>query len=66
MITGGEVHYHQRDGEALDLLTLSAPELRAFRWQELSIVFQGAMNSSIRCTRSTASSPTYSRPTARR
>lgn len=45
VITGGEVHYHQRDGEALDLLTLSAPELRAFRWQELSIVFQGAMNS---------------------
>ena len=45
VITGGEVHYHQRDGDALDLLTLSAPELRAFRWQELSIVFQGAMNS---------------------
>lgn len=66
VITGGEVRYHQRGGEALDLLTLSAPELRAFRWQELSIVFQGAMNSSTRCTRSTASSPTYSRPTARR
>lgn len=45
VITGGEVRYHQRDGQALDLLTLSAPELRAFRWQELSIVFQGAMNS---------------------
>ncbi|MFB8087578.1 ABC transporter ATP-binding protein [Streptomyces sp. col6] len=45
VITGGEVHYHQRDGQALDLLALSAAELRAFRWQELSIVFQGAMNS---------------------
>ncbi|MEU3224991.1 ABC transporter ATP-binding protein [Streptomyces sp. NPDC006976] len=45
VITGGDVHYHQRDGSALDLLALSATELRAFRWQELSIVFQGAMNS---------------------
>ncbi|WUS99409.1 ABC transporter ATP-binding protein [Streptomyces sp. NBC_00708] len=45
VITGGQVHYHQRDGQALDLLALSAAELRAFRWQELSIVFQGAMNS---------------------
>ncbi|WP_329194138.1 ABC transporter ATP-binding protein [Streptomyces sp. NBC_01435] len=45
VITGGGVHYHRRDGAALDLLALSAAELRAFRWQELSIVFQGAMNS---------------------
>ncbi|MET7340675.1 ABC transporter ATP-binding protein [Streptomyces sp. NPDC087866] len=45
VITGGQVHYHQRNGQALDLLALSAAELRAFRWQELSIVFQGAMNS---------------------
>lgn len=45
VITGGEVHYHRRDGGALDLLALSAAGLRAFRWQELSIVFQGAMNS---------------------
>ncbi|WP_405900067.1 ABC transporter ATP-binding protein [Streptomyces sp. NBC_00727] len=45
VITGGQVHYHQRDGASLDLLALSAAELRAFRWQELSIVFQGAMNS---------------------
>lgn len=45
VITGGEVHYHRRDGGRLDLLALSAAELRAFRWQELSIVFQGAMNS---------------------
>ncbi|MGW2473767.1 ABC transporter ATP-binding protein [Streptomyces sp. NPDC001665] len=45
VITGGEVHYHGRDGQAMDLLAMSAAELRAFRWQELSIVFQGAMNS---------------------
>ncbi|MFJ6014683.1 ABC transporter ATP-binding protein [Streptomyces sp. NPDC092952] len=45
VITGGDVHYHRRDGSALDLLALSPAGLRAFRWQELSIVFQGAMNS---------------------
>ncbi|MER5613098.1 ABC transporter ATP-binding protein [Streptomyces sp. NPDC002215] len=45
VITGGEVHYHRRGGEALDLLAMSPEGLRAFRWQELSIVFQGAMNS---------------------
>ncbi|MEV8567893.1 ABC transporter ATP-binding protein [Streptomyces sp. NPDC051322] len=45
VITGGDVHYHRRDGEKIDILSLSAPELRGFRWAELSIVFQGAMNS---------------------
>ncbi|MFJ5227144.1 ABC transporter ATP-binding protein [Streptomyces sp. NPDC088400] len=53
VITGGDVHYHPpaaRNGtEAapapVDLLALSPRELRSFRWQELSIVFQGAMNS---------------------
>ncbi|WP_328536490.1 ABC transporter ATP-binding protein [Streptomyces sp. NBC_00344] len=45
VITGGDVHYHRRDGEKVDILSLSAPQLRAFRWAELSIVFQGAMNS---------------------
>ncbi|MFI5754064.1 ABC transporter ATP-binding protein [Streptomyces sp. NPDC051569] len=45
VITGGDVHYHPHDGEPVDLLGLTAEQLRAFRWQELSIVFQGAMNS---------------------
>ncbi|MET9482837.1 ABC transporter ATP-binding protein [Streptomyces sp. NPDC006638] len=45
VITGGDVHYHPWDREPVDLLALSARELRAFRWRELSIVFQGAMNS---------------------
>lgn len=47
VITGGDVHYQPpQDGAApVDLLTLTPQELRAFRWQELSIVFQGAMNS---------------------
>ncbi len=32
-------------GEPIDVLKLSAAELRAFRWNEMSIVFQSAMNS---------------------
>ncbi|MDK1472033.1 ABC transporter ATP-binding protein [Streptomyces sp. 549] len=45
VITAGEVAYTPQDGRAVDLLTLTPEQLRAFRWQELSIVFQGAMNS---------------------
>ncbi|MEU0696497.1 oligopeptide/dipeptide ABC transporter ATP-binding protein [Streptomyces niveus] len=47
VITGGDVHYHPPGDDAapVDLLTLTPQQLRAFRWQELSIVFQGAMNS---------------------
>ncbi|MFE3716348.1 ABC transporter ATP-binding protein [Streptomyces cyaneofuscatus] len=45
VITGGDVHYHRPGGDRLDILSLSPEQLRAFRWQELSIVFQGAMNS---------------------
>jgi peptide/nickel transport system ATP-binding protein len=45
VITGGEVIYHEPGGEAVDVLRLSAAQLRRFRWAETSIVFQGAMNS---------------------
>ncbi|MFE2974116.1 ABC transporter ATP-binding protein [Streptomyces sp. NPDC059258] len=45
VITGGEVHYHRPAGDRVDILSLAPDQLRAFRWQELSIVFQGAMNS---------------------
>jgi len=45
VITGGSVLYHPRDGEAIDLMALSTAKLRRFRWAEISIVFQGAMNS---------------------
>ncbi len=38
-ITAGEVRY--RD---VDLLRLSEPEMRLYRWKEIAIVFQGAMN----------------------
>ncbi|GAB1509402.1 ABC transporter ATP-binding protein [Actinophytocola sp. KF-1] len=45
VVTGGQVLYHPRDGEPMDLMTLSTAKLRRFRWSEISIVFQGAMNS---------------------
>lgn len=53
VVTGGSVLYYPREesryldvdaGEAIDILHLSKKHLRAFRWQELAIVFQSAMN----------------------
>ncbi|MFC7846297.1 ABC transporter ATP-binding protein [Streptomyces sp. NPDC057382] len=46
VITGGDVRYHPpQDGAGpVDILALTPRQLRAFRWQELSIVFQGSMN----------------------
>ncbi|WP_440899988.1 dipeptide/oligopeptide/nickel ABC transporter permease/ATP-binding protein [Actinosynnema sp.] len=41
-ITGGTVTFHGERDE--DVLALRPEELRAFRWSELSMVFQGAMN----------------------
>ena len=38
-ITGGEIRFNGRD-----LLTLSEREMRNYRWKEMAIVFQGAMN----------------------
>jgi peptide/nickel transport system ATP-binding protein len=45
VISAGEVIYRPPGGEPVDVLSLSPAELRAFRWAETSIVFQGAMNS---------------------
>jgi peptide/nickel transport system ATP-binding protein len=45
VISGGSVTYHPPGGEPYDVMGLSNAELRAFRWAETSIVFQGAMNS---------------------
>lgn len=44
VITGGSVVFHDADGGDLDLLALSDEELRRFRWDSASMVFQGAMN----------------------
>lgn len=45
LVTGGEVLFHDRDGSTRDILRLSDADLRASRWQDVAIVFQGAMNS---------------------
>ncbi len=45
VISGGSVVYHPANGEPYDVLALNDRQLRAFRWAETAIVFQGAMNS---------------------
>jgi peptide/nickel transport system ATP-binding protein len=50
VITGGDVLFHSRpNGTAatttVDLLGADAAELRAYRWSEISVVFQSAMHS---------------------
>lgn len=41
----GDITYHTADGRAIDVLDLPAGELKRFRWEAVSMVFQGAMNS---------------------
>lgn len=43
-IVGGEVLYSRAGKPAVDVLEFSAEQLRQFRWAELSVVFQSAMN----------------------
>ncbi|WP_237405470.1 ABC transporter ATP-binding protein [Actinacidiphila reveromycinica] len=43
-ITHGEVRYTAPDGRTADVLAMDDAELRDFRWEELSIVFQSAMH----------------------
>lgn len=53
-VTGGSITYHrqpkQREGQEqpkpqeIDLLSIPAEELRRYRWDEIAIVFQSAMN----------------------
>src|SRR4051812_46410704 len=43
-ITSGEIVFHDRSGADIDILALGDEALRAFRWDKLSMVFQGAMN----------------------
>jgi peptide/nickel transport system ATP-binding protein len=45
MITSGSATFHSREGYSIDISTLNGEDLRAFRWDKISIVFQGAMNS---------------------
>jgi len=43
-ITSGELLFTERDGRVSDLLALSETEMRRYRWREMAIIFQGAMN----------------------
>ncbi|HEX4721794.1 MAG TPA: dipeptide/oligopeptide/nickel ABC transporter permease/ATP-binding protein [Pseudonocardiaceae bacterium] len=43
-IPRGEILYTNPDGSTVDVLDMQPAELRAFRWEELSIVFQSAMH----------------------
>lgn len=45
LMTGGEIVFHDRDGHDIDIVALDGDGLRAFRWDKISMVFQGAMNS---------------------
>jgi oligopeptide/dipeptide ABC transporter ATP-binding protein len=41
----GSITYRPASGEEIDVLELSKKELKALRWEEISMVFQGAMSS---------------------
>ncbi|WP_084105246.1 ABC transporter ATP-binding protein [Demequina sp. NBRC 110056] len=45
VITSGHTVFHDASGEDIDINALDAAQMRAFRWDKVSMVFQGAMNS---------------------
>lgn len=44
-VSTGDVTYYSGDGEPTSVLELSESELDRFRWEEVAMVFQGAMSS---------------------
>jgi peptide/nickel transport system ATP-binding protein len=44
-LLSGEITYRPSDGDETDILELSQSELREMRWEDISMVFQGAMSS---------------------
>ncbi|WP_062518519.1 ABC transporter ATP-binding protein [Demequina gelatinilytica] len=44
VITSGRAVFHDESGEDIDINALDADAMRAFRWDKVSMVFQGAMN----------------------
>lgn len=44
VITSGSVTFHDADGDDIDVGALGAEQMRRFRWDRISMVFQGAMN----------------------
>ena len=45
LMTHGQVVFHDKSGEDIDVVGLSGDGLRRFRWDKVSMVFQGSMNS---------------------
>lgn len=43
-VASGEITYTRENGEAVDLLNLEGEDLRKFRWNDISMVFQGALS----------------------
>lgn len=43
--TTGTITYYPRDGDPIDILRLGTEELKSIRWEDVSMVFQGAMSS---------------------
>lgn len=44
-ILTGDITYHPKRGEPVDVLDLEGNDLKEFRWEQVSMVFQGAMSS---------------------
>ncbi|HEV7743063.1 MAG TPA: ABC transporter ATP-binding protein [Pseudolysinimonas sp.] len=44
VISGGGAVFHDESGRDIDITALDTEELRRFRWDKVSMVFQGAMN----------------------
>ncbi|MGO1317250.1 MAG: ABC transporter ATP-binding protein [Cellulomonadaceae bacterium] len=44
VITGGDVVFHDASGTDIDINGLDPEQMRRFRWDKVSMVFQGAMN----------------------
>ncbi len=44
-VLDGEIVYNRQNSDAVDLLGLSSQKLRELRWEEISMVFQGAQSS---------------------
>lgn len=44
VITGGDVIFHDVSGQDIDVNSLNARQMQEFRWDKISMVFQGAMN----------------------
>ena len=45
IISGGEIIFHQKNGDAIDLLKLKEEEMRRFRGNDIAMIFQEPMTS---------------------